>query len=123
MLLEVGEVDRALPVAAHQVQALAGVGTRASLAVALVLGIELDEALVGDHRALAGEDVVVALQGEPEHLLVLQAPAVLGLLVVVGEKRTLHGVLAPPQPRTRRRSVLSSLGWTTTMPWPEKAIW
>ena len=86
VLGEVGEVDRALSVAAHEVQALAGVRTRASLLVALVLGVELDEPLVGDHGALAGEDVVVALEGDAEHLLVLQTPAFLGLRVVVREK-------------------------------------
>ena len=89
----------------------------------LVLAVELDQALVGDHGALAGEDVVVARQRDPQQLRVLEAVAVLGLLLGVAEKRTLHGVFAPPQPRTRRRSVLSSLGWTTTMPCPEKAIW
>ena len=61
VLGEVGEVDRALPGAAHQVEALTGASRgRRRWPVRLVLAVELDQPLVGDHRALAGEDVVVA---------------------------------------------------------------
>ena len=94
-----------------------------ALAGALVLAVEVDDALVGDHRALAGEYVVGAGQRDPQQLRVLDGVPLLGLRLGVGEKCALHDVSAPPQPRARSRSVLSSLGCTTTMPWPEKAIW
>ncbi|GAA3046053.1 hypothetical protein GCM10020000_27320 [Streptomyces olivoverticillatus] len=123
VLGEVGQEDRALPGAAHQVQALTGVHLVVLLAAGAVLRVEFDEALVGHHRALAGEDVVVTGEGDAQHLRVLQGVAVLRLGFGAAEKAGSACLFALPQPRARSRSVLSSLGCTTTNPWPEKPSW
>lgn len=96
VLREVGEVDRALPGAAHQVEALAGAGAGPALVRGLVLAVEVDEALVGDHGALAGEDVVLPGQADPQELRVLDDVPLLALLLGVVEKRALHGVFSLP---------------------------
>ena len=97
VLGEVGEVDRALPVSSAS-----GRGPRRCARARVRWPLlwyspsNSIEPLVGDHGALAGEDVVVAAQGDPQQLRVLQAVAVLGLRLGVGEKRALHDVSRSP---------------------------
>src|SRR5215216_4750133 len=93
---EVGEEHVAPAPAAHQGHALAGDGLlehAADAARALVL--EVDLALVGDHRPLAGHHL--AVQGDPEHARVLQGEGLPwgGRLEVPAEQLTAHRTQLP----------------------------
>ena len=63
----VGEVEQAVAGALHQGRALAGDPLGGDLADGGRVGLVLDEALVRDHRAGAGEEVLAGLHGDLEH--------------------------------------------------------
>lgn len=95
VLRQIGEEDRPLTGAAHQRQLLAG--RAPAPALPLELGVELQQPLVGDHGALAGQHIVVTGQLHPQQLRILRRVAVLRLDLGVSEERTLHGCFPFPR--------------------------
>jgi hypothetical protein len=115
----VGEEDVALAAAAHQGHALAGDGLLEHAAqTARSLVLEVDLALEGDHRPLAGHHL--AVQGDPQHARVLQGERVArGGLEVPAEQLASHRDLLAwdgPGHSYRRPGAMSSTLATLSLP-------